>query len=463
MSPVRTAPVTLTTRESALRARYLTEVLGVLYPPPCTAEPADATPAGVAPAAGTLVADFHAVPDVRRARLLVPAGTPRIAAAAVQAAGAPSARLGRLKRGMAAAALRAGLSSLVMPDRVRITRPADAGPLDTIETYLAQQLRRELAVSVHIGPARPSRKPLVQLLTPQGSTFGFAKLGVNPLTTRLVRLEGAALTALHHLAPPDVVTAQVLHSGRWRGHEVLVQAALPAWTRRCPVSPARLAAAQRAIAFGMGNCRGPLAASRYWQVLRRRITVAGAGPSVPRPATEPDAAAGPPAAGESVPVESVRLEPVPVEPVPGAEQARSLALAADLLVAALGDVELRYGAWHGDWTPWNMAAQDYGLLLWDWDRFGTGVPVGFDALHYDLHRRMRHSQDARVAVHELLDRAEELLAPFDVTRPAAARLTSLLYLIDLATRYLEDKRAGGRLGVLGTWLLPELLSVVEER
>jgi hypothetical protein len=63
----------------------------------------------------------------------------------------------------------------------------------------------------------------------------------------------------------------------------------------------------------------------------------------------------------------------------------------------------------------------------------------------------------------LLDRAPLLLAPFGVTDPAAARLTALLYLVDLATRYLDDKRSGGRLGVLGTWLLPELLRAVEER
>ena len=45
---------------------------------------------------------------------------------------------------------------------------------------------------------------------------------------------------------------------------------------------------------------------------------------------------------------------------------------------------LAFGAWHGDWTPWNMASTAGGLLVWDWERFATGVPVGFDALHYWL-------------------------------------------------------------------------------
>jgi hypothetical protein len=38
-------------------------------------------------------------------------------------------------------------------------------------------------------------------------------------------------------------------------------------------------------------------------------------------------------------------------------------------------------------------------------------------------------------------------------------VTALLYLIDLATRYVTDRQAeaGARLGALGTWLLPALI------
>ncbi|HWB38198.1 MAG TPA: hypothetical protein VHA75_19440 [Rugosimonospora sp.] len=110
-----------------------------------------------------------------------------------------------------------------------------------------------------------------------------------------------------------------------------------------------------------------------------------------------------------------------------------------------------------------MAVRDYGLLVWDWDRFASGVPVGFDALHYALHERMRHTPDAAAAVADLLERAPALLEEFDVTGPVAPRVTALLYLIDLATRYLEDRRTGGRLGVLGSWLLPVLVEAVGRR
>ena len=51
-----------------------------------------------------------------------------------------------------------------------------------------------------------------------------------------------------------------------------------------------------------------------------------------------------------------------------------------------------------------------------------------------------------------------------MTDATAARITGLLYLIDLAARYLDDRQAeaGARLGVLGTWLLPVLIAKVEE-
>ena len=49
-----------------------------------------------------------------------------------------------------------------------------------------------------------------------------------------------------------------------------------------------------------------------------------------------------------------------------------------------GAAVLAFGSWHGDWTRTNVAPHGHSVLAWDWERFGTGVPVGFDALHYDL-------------------------------------------------------------------------------
>jgi hypothetical protein len=140
----------------------------------------------------------------------------------------------------------------------------------------------------------------------------------------------------------------------------------------------------------------------------------------------------------------------------------ALASATELLISRRGDTTLRYGAWHGDWAPWNMANVADALLVWDWERFASGVPVGFDAVHHELQRRLQSSSDASAAVEATVRRADELLQPFGV--PGEAReLTALLYLVDLAARYLTDRQAeaGARLGVLGTWLLPVLIRRVE--
>jgi hypothetical protein len=411
MSPVKTAPAELTAGDAALRAQYLQEVLGLLYPPPCVV--------GSDGRAGAPIAEYLVVPDARRPRLLVPTVSRRVAAAAVRRYAEPQSRAAKLKRDAVVAALRTGASSVLLRDRVRVTGPAGD---DSIDGHLRTALRRDLALSIHIGPARANRKPVLQLISPDGETFGFGKLGTGPLTQRLVRAETNALTALGHVGLTKLTVPTVLHAGTWRGLQVLIQSALPVWLPRAPLTQRRLVAAMLDIAGCYGYTTGPLAGSPYWKELRGRLAAV---------ADRPEGVA--------------------------------LGSAAELLTRHAGETTLRYGAWHGDWAPWNMANLADALLVWDWERFTSGVPVGFDAVHHELQRRIQSTGDATGAVEATVRRAAELLAPFGVP-PEAQELTALLYLVDLATRYLTDRQAeaGARLGVLGTWLLPVLIRRVEE-
>jgi hypothetical protein len=408
VSPVRTAPADLTAGDAALRTRYLAEVLDLLYPPPCT------TDGG----AGLRIAEYVVVPNARRPRLLVPAGSRRVAAAAVRRYAEPQSRSGRLKRDAVVASLHSGASALLLRDRIRITGPAS----ESIDGYLRDALGRDLAVSVHIGPARANRKPVLQLIDPDGKTFGFAKIGTGPLTQRLVRSETSALAVLGTSGLTKLTVPRVLHAGRWHGRPILVQSALPVWLPRAPLIPHRLTAAMLDIAGCCGLSSGPLSGSGYWAELRGRVGAV---------ADQPDGAA--------------------------------LASAATRIAASAGRTVLRFGAWHGDWAPWNMANLADALLVWDWERFAQGVPLGYDALHHELQRRIQSTSDASAAVEATVTRAGELLIPFDVPAPER-ELTALLYLVDLAARYLTDRQAeaGARLGVLGTWLLPVLIRRVEE-
>ncbi|OLE21146.1 MAG: hypothetical protein AUG44_28645 [Actinobacteria bacterium 13_1_20CM_3_71_11] len=387
MSPVRQAPRALSDPSS--RARYVSEVLALLFPE----TPGPAT-------------EFVLVPNATAPRLLVPVGSRRVASGAVRRYAQPATRTARIRRDLAALALRTGADRILLRDRV------SAGGVDTIATHLAEVLDRELSVSVHIGPARANRKPVLQLLSPDGDTIGFAKIGVNRLTRRLVLAETTALTTLRHLRLSTVVTPRVLYAGRWRRHQVLVQEALPAWQRRYP-DRHRMVAAMREVAGCLGVSYAPLSASGYWKALQERLS---------------------------------------------AVDCPALAVSASVLADRRGGTVLGYGAWHGDWAPWNTAVLADSVLVWDWERFTPGVPLGFDAVHHGLQVLLERGVDAAAAVDATVTRAPELVAPFGV--PAeAARVTALLYLVDLATRYLTDKQAeaGARLGVLGSWLLPVLI------
>ncbi|HEY8473466.1 MAG TPA: hypothetical protein VIL37_12640 [Natronosporangium sp.] len=398
MSPLPTAPAAPADHDARLRTAYLDEVIQTIYP------------------AGPGPASFLVLPHPRRPRLLVPAGAWRAGAAAVRHATEPQSRRSRLARRTVAAAVRAGAADLLLRGRIRVD------PDGSLQQHLAELLDTPVIVSIQIGPARANRKPVLQLLSTAGETIGFAKLGTGPLTRRLVRAEADALTALAGHRLRQLTVPRVVHAGRWRDHELLVQSAMPVWQRRAELYQHRLALAMRELAYCAGVLEATLATSDYWHRLQERVLVAT-----------------------------------------GQPEGATLATAAARLHDRAGAARLRFGAWHGDWSPWNMAALPHTLLVWDWERFATGVPVGFDAVHYDLQCRLRSTSDAAAAVHATLAAAGDLLAPFGVP-PAARRVTAQLYLVDLAARYLADRQAeaGARLGVLGSWLLPALIRSLEE-
>lgn len=386
------------------RAAYLAEVWGLLWPDPARVS-ASRNERDAA-------SEFIVLPAMRRPRLVVPAGR-RAAAAAVRRYGEP----GSVRAWLAVRALSLGLGSgvgLVMRDRLRVHVPAGAS---TIETYLRDQLGRDVSVSMHLGAARANRKPVLQLLTSHGETAGFAKIGVSPLTSSLVRAERDALTRLGSAGVTRVAVPRVLHFGSWHGLTVMVLSPLPVWQRRAPMPSGRLGLAMREVAGIAGISREPLGSGAYWQSLDARIAAAD-----------------------------------------DTQDARALSEALDAVRRKAGDAMLSFGAWHGDWTPWNMASTRSGLLVWDWERFTAGVPLGFDVLHHWLQVQViSRKRDPRLAAADCVERAPELLAPLEIGS-GEARLTALMYVADLAARYLADRQAaaGTRLGVPGNWLIPAL-------
>jgi hypothetical protein len=350
------------------------------------------------------------VPSATDPRLMVPSAR-RAGAAAVLGYGGHGSAQAWLKARVLAAAIAAGAGRVVMPGRLWI---GDGEP--GLDEHLASILGRPVLLALHIGPPRANRKPVLQLLTPRGETLAFAKLGVNELTARLVDVEAAALAAVGAAAPAGIAVPEVLHHGSWHGVQVLVQSALPVRRSR-PTPPAQRLAAMAAVARTGADAQGGIL--DYVRNLRERI------------AALPD---------------------------PGA--ATDLGTAVDRVAAA--GRPLTTGAWHGDWTPWNTAflADPGTVLIWDWERYATGVPVGFDAIHHHLQTGLAAARGRPLTPAVALATiaaAPELLAPFGAAAPAAAD-TAVLYLAEIASRYLADNQAqaGGAVGRVGEWLLPAL-------
>ncbi|MCP3787742.1 hypothetical protein NLX85_30715 [Micromonospora sp. A3M-1-15] len=379
------------------RSAYLGELAGLIWP-----EPAE-------PALGKGGAGWVVVPSASRPRLLVPTGSGRAAASAVRHSTEAVGRKARLVRQGLATAFRLGLGPLVFRDRLVVT----GGGLDA---YLAEVLGERALVSLHIGPARANRKPVLQLLAPDGRALGYAKLGVDPLTRALVDAEAAALRRLADLPLGPVTVAGVRHHGDWHGHALLVQEALPVRLPRA--TPAAAEAAERAAMVAVAGCLGV-----------RRRSWAGSDHAA-RLADAVDALGARPEAG--------RLR-------------AALKTVADL------DPTVAFGAWHGDWNSGNSAVlADGRVLVWDWERFEADVPVGYDELHRAVQTAIGNDGVEPVeAARALIAGADRALAPFDPDG-RGADLVAVLYLVELAARYLRDRQAeaGARLGHVDTWLLP---------
>jgi hypothetical protein len=105
----------------------------------------------------------------------------------------------------------------------------------------------------------------------------------------------------------------------------------------------------------------------------------------------------------------------------------------------LGDVEVPLGTWHGDWVPWNMARGAGEVLMWDWEHMETGVPWGWDHVHYlaqDI--RVRVGVD-EVAESEWLREAVGALRQDWGLDSRQTRAVLLLYLIEMNLRYIADR------------------------
>jgi hypothetical protein len=391
----------------AVRNDHLDELLHTLWP-----APAQITRPGWASRSASGTRDYIAVPNDVRPTLLLPRRPRRVTAAGLLNYKSSARGRARLKLRLMAAATRFGAADL-LPSRVRIDRAALDGE-GGIDEYLSAALDRDLYVCLYIGVPRAVQKPVLQLLSPDGVPLGFAKVGTNPLTRRLVRGEGDTLRSLAGRTWRRLRVPTVLHRGQWHDHEVLVLEALTP-TDRGEFDALAMSEAMVELASSSGVTPYRVTESPYWRRLHGRVTTLA----------------------PSRYVDTIR-----------SVLARSVPTAAATM--------LGFGSWHGDFAPWNMSFSRSRVNVWDWEQFEAGVPLGFDALHFHAQRALvRDSRSPHEAMESALLAAPDLLAPFGVAAPASD-LVGLLYVLEIALRYLHDGEldAGTRMGRLQSWLEP---------
>jgi hypothetical protein len=326
---------------------------------------------------------FLALPSPSSPRLLVPLG--RAGGQVVRERGRQGAHRKAAGR-LFAAALSTGAMSLLPTRRVELADPALAELTDRLVGGDVPGVR----LGILLGPPRANRKAVVRVLTEDGTTLSYAKVGATDLTRRLVRDEARHLERLAAEPPESFRVPEVL---RFRDDDDLtILVTSPLASGRSTRRPVEIPVSQTRELF----CR------------HQEQGVAVGDLAVVRPAV-----------------------------VAELTEARRLESMRERLVAAIGSLRLGVGDSHGDWAPQNMALGSEGLEVWDWERYDTGVPQGFDALHF-LARRVDPSP-GRLADTEadFLREAPATLHKCGID-PGLTQPLVALYLLWVGRRYAAD-------------------------
>jgi hypothetical protein len=115
----------------------------------------------------------------------------------------------------------------------------------------------------------------------------------------------------------------------------------------------------------------------------------------------------------------------------------------DRLLAGFGTARWLFGAWHGDWVPWNIAVTDDGVYAWDWEHFGLDAAAGLDVLHWHFQvsfigRQRPLAESFRRAATSAAAAVAELQSDASVA-PAAA----MLYALEMTARQYRMYAGGG--------------------
>jgi hypothetical protein len=334
------------------------------------------------------------LPNAAAPRLLVPVGNPTAAARAMLRFSAALSNRDTLKRVGVSVLLRSRADS-AFPDRIVVAERAGS-----MRAYLSDVFGEQVDFSLGLGTARANRKPVLQVFDARGRSIAFVKIGGTEVTEALVRREAGSLERLAEAGlPAELEVPRLLHLGTWEGSTIVAMTALETSFLQRPKRQFEVPAEEMGLfeaSFDEGT--RPLTDSQLWdQMVTAQKSLTSAG---------------------------VRLR---------------LGDALEQLRLASEERPLRFGAWHGDWTPWNMSRRRGRLQLWDWERFETGVPMGLDRCHYGVNTVTHTEGFDQKSILRGLE-----LAGVPASPGSDEHLVAAAYLAAIACRYLVG--AEGHLG-----------------
>jgi hypothetical protein len=359
------------------------------------------------PAGQEAVFTFFALPSAAKPYVLLPP-EPVMATASLRNVGNPVVWRLRIAEELLALGLKSGIPQRLRRERVYISLPSNDGVshptlLDHFQELFHQP---DLTLAVILGQRRPNRKPVLKILTSDGECIGFAKVEWNEVSRALIKNEAQVLESVADLpvAPRSFRVPQVVEHGRVNGMELLVTAPIPSqrafYSRRSLHLPIDAA---KEISSLVERPTEALAQSSYWSDLKGRIgalTHSGGAP------------------------------------------VRALGDGVERLESNYGAREITFGAWHGDFTPWNMTHSRGTLSIWDWERSGGLVPVGLDAARFDLDVRLKIKRERpRDAVHGSVMSLGPALESMGAAAGTATLVTTL-HALEMVLRFEEARAAG---------------------
>ncbi len=336
---------------------------------------------------------YALMPSSKYPRVVVPLTSRRAGERVLrQTAHAPA-----MARSLLGWAVGVGLTPLVGGRLTVASRDRDGNP--SLATWLGELLGiRGIAIGITLGAPRPNRKPVISMITPDGTVHGYAKLAWNPLTDGLVRNEATWLDRVHRRRAEGILAPEPITVETWRGHPVLLTRPLD----DLPTVPGSIADADTvgAIAGLVSPNTEAVVGSPWWQGLEQRV--AGRASS-------------------------------------GHTESRTV---LERLAGRLDGVVWRFGAWHGDYTPWNARRTAAGVQVWDWERASWPVPIGLDAAHASFQiAHIESRRDVPSSADAATDHVATVLAGLGLDPSAASDLVSC-YLLERWLRWDEANIEG---------------------